>query len=69
MTKQEISDLIYNRLDYMYCDNCRYYTELEDEPCNYCHRKYSGWALSRAEADSIAEAIYTAIKLGCADER
>lgn len=62
MNKQLISDLIYEELDYMYCDNCRYDTELHDDgysgfPCEDCHRKYNGWAVSRAQADALAEAI------------
>lgn len=57
MTAKEISDLIYKRVDYMYCDNCRYNTEIEDEACEDCHRKYNGWGISRAEADAIAQAI------------
>lgn len=56
--KKRISDLIYNNLDYMYCDNCRYSTEMDDDsPCENCHRKYNGWAVSRAEADRISELI------------
>lgn len=71
LTKQKISDLIYNDLDYMYCDNCRYNTErysraienYEDakpsdySPCDDCHRKMNGWAISRANADYLAKKI------------
>lgn len=56
--KRRISDLIYENLDYMYCDNCRYFIEMDDDlPCEDCHRKYNGWAVSRAEADRISELI------------
>ena len=60
MTK--ISNCIYDRIDYMYCDNCRYGSELEyDEDgysrCDDCHHKYNGWALSRDCASSLANQI------------
>ena len=59
----QISNLIYDHIDYMYCDNCRYNSELEyDEDgysrCDDCHRKYNGWALSRGCAESLAEQIF-----------
>ena len=71
LTKQDISDIIYYNVDYMYCDNCRYNTErynrefekYEDAkpsdycPCDDCHRKMNGWAISRAEADYLAKKI------------
>lgn len=56
--QKEISDLIYNELDYMYCDNCRHWAETgDDTPCQDCHRKYNGWSVSRAVSDRIAEKI------------
>jgi len=58
MNEKEISDLIYSRLDYMYCDNCRHnFEETESDPCYDCFRKYNNWGVSRAEADKIAAAI------------
>ena len=59
---EKISEIIYNNLCYMYCDNCRYNTEIntsEDEygACENCHRKYNGWAISKAESDSITNKI------------
>ena len=39
-TKEEISNLIYEYIDYMYCDNCRYNFEIPDTcNCDDCHRK------------------------------
>lgn len=55
-----ISDIIYDYVDYMYCDNCRYSHELVEESesaCGDCHRKNNGWGISRITADSIAEKI------------
>ena len=61
---KEISDLIYEALNHMYCDNCRYDSELnsDDVPyaedrCDNCRRKETGWAVSRAAADSLANRI------------
>ena len=60
MTK--ISNHIYDHIDYMYCDNCRYSSELEyDEDgysrCDDCHHKYNGWGISLSVSESIAEQI------------
>lgn len=62
-TKQIVVDVIYNYLDYMYCDNCRYNTEIDMQdalydPCEDCYRKYNGWALSRGCAEYLAEQIF-----------
>ena len=57
MNEFQISDLIYERLNYMYCDNCRYDSEIPGEWCEDCHRKNNGWAISRQEADNIAALI------------
>ena len=62
MTKQEaISNIIYDSLNYMYCDNCRYNSEIgEDDPtwsCDDCHRKYNSWGVSRAISDELASKI------------
>lgn len=62
MEKQKISDLIYNALDYMYCDNCRHNSETHDngyggDPCEDCHRKSNGWAVSRSTSNYLADKI------------
>lgn len=62
MDKEKISDLIYDELNYMYCDNCRHDSEVCDDgyggdPCFDCHRKYNGWGVSRAVANHLAEKI------------
>jgi hypothetical protein len=50
----------------MYCDNCRFNSELNQEQfekengywgCEDCHRKYNGWGISRAECNSLARKI------------
>lgn len=58
MNVDKIAQIIYDRLPYMYCDNCRYNSEIEDEyGCEDCHRKYNGWGISMATAKSIAKEI------------
>lgn len=42
-TKEEISNLIYEYINYMYCDNC--------------HRKYVNLAVSRYDCDLLAGRI------------
>lgn len=57
-TKEEISNLIYEYIDYMYCDNCRYNFEIPDTcNCDDCHMKYVNWAVSRYDCDLLAERI------------
>lgn len=62
LDREKIAELIYNYLDYMYCDNCRYNSEKDKNefgyrPCDDCHRKNNGWAVSMATANEIANRI------------
>jgi len=58
MNIDKIAQIIYDNLSYMYCDNCRYNSEIEEEyGCEDCHRKYNGWGISMATAKGIAEEI------------
>ena len=65
-TQQQISDLLYKEIGYMYCDNCRFNSEISEEEsneeygywgCEDCHRKYNGWGISKAKCDSLARKI------------
>ena len=64
-TQQQISDLLYEELNYMYCDNCRFSELSEKESletfgywgCEDCHRKYNGWGISQAECNRLARII------------
>ena len=50
----KIADTVYKELNYMYCDNCRYNSEIKNTAnCDDCHRKYNGWAVSRQIAERI----------------
>ena len=64
--KQAIADIIYNNLGYMYCDNCRFGSEISEEEsnenfgywgCEDCHRKYNGWGISKSVSNSLAKGI------------
>lgn len=57
--KEAITKLIYNYVDYMYCDNCRFNIEMEnyDGACDSCHRKYNGWGISMEDSECLAEKI------------
>lgn len=66
MSIEKIAEIIYEELPYMYCDNCRYATEITEDPntdffpCESCYRKYNGWGISMSEAKRIADMINTA---------
>ena len=61
--KDKIAQIIYDWLPYVYCDDCRYSTEIEhddynDSPCEDCYRKYMGWGISKkSAANRIAKDI------------
>lgn len=58
MNEQKIADLIYDYIDYMYCDNCRYnYEQDGDDACEDCHRKNNGWGISMSAARSLSKEI------------
>ena len=68
MTKAEkkkcIAAMIYDSLDHMYCDNCRFGSEIKESDCEEgmygcedCHRKYNGWGISKKEANRLAKQI------------
>jgi hypothetical protein len=64
--EQAIANLIYNDLDYMYCDNCRFNSEISEEEsnkkfgywgCEDCNRKCNGWGISKSNAEYLAKEI------------
>lgn len=70
--KDKISELLYNELDYIYCDNCKFCSVSEEESnekygywgCEDCHRKYMGWEISKKFSDKLAEKILKIIEKG-----
>ena len=60
--QNDIASIIYNALDYMYCDNCRFSSEIKESDsdewcCDECHRKYNGWGVSMRKSNRIAKEI------------
>lgn len=60
--KENIAQIIYKNLDYMYCDNCRFNSEIKENDsdewgCDDCHRKYNGWGISMQTSKRIAKEI------------
>ena len=57
-TKEEIIKILVDELCYAYCDNCgNKGCDEEDNPCEFCHRKYQSWKLSKDTAEKIADEI------------
>lgn len=60
--QDDIANIIYGTLDHMYCDNCRFNSEIKESDngewnCDECHRKYNGWGVSMQESNKIAKEI------------
>ena len=60
--KDKIAQLIYDWFNSVYCDNCRYNSELETDkygynPCEDCIRKSMGWEISKCDAEHLASSI------------
>ena len=60
--QDDIVNIIYGTLDHMYCDNCRFNSEIKESDngewnCDECHRKYNGWGISMQESNKIAKEI------------
>ena len=60
--QNDIANIIYSTLDHMYCDNCRFSSEIKESDsdewnCDECHRKYNGWGISMQESNRIAKEI------------
>lgn len=53
MSKQKVSEILHNTLNYAYCDNC----DNNGQECD-CNRKGQEWSLSKATADKLAEKIH-----------
>ena len=47
MIKNKIAQIIYDNLNYVYCGNCRFDFEQDDDwRCNGCSRNYDEWSIS-----------------------
>lgn len=56
---QLIKDLLYNKLDDIYCHNCRHE---DDSCCEECHRKHINWQICEEYAEYLAELILDNLK-------
>ncbi len=68
--RNAIATMIYESLDHMYCDNCRFGSEIKEADCEEgmygcedCHRKYNGWGISKKEANRLVKQIMDLEKL------
>lgn len=63
--EDDVAKIIYDNLNYMYCDNCRCNSEIEKDSyeygCDDCHRKYNGWGISMQTSKRIAKEILESI--------
>lgn len=59
--RDKIAQVIYDYLDWAYCDNCRYGSELP-EKCDCCHRKSINWEISKETAEVIADRIMEVVR-------
>ena len=59
--EDDVAKIIYDNLNYMYCDNCRCNSEIKKDSyeygCDDCHRKYNGWGISMQTSKRIAKEI------------
>lgn len=70
--KDKISELLYNELDYIYCDNCKFYFISEESSnekyghygCENCYRKCMGWEINKNFSDKLAEKILKIVEKG-----
>lgn len=63
MLKNKIAKIIYDKLNYVYCGNCRFdFEEDNDWRCNACGGNYEKWSISMKTSKIISEKILDAIK-------
>lgn len=56
--KKAISKLIFETLNYAYCDNCKFEdNDVFNFCCENCHRKAINWSVARHTCDDLAERI------------
>lgn len=63
MLKNKIAQIIYDKLNYVYCGNCRFDVEEDNNwRCNSCGGNYEKWSISMKTSKIIAESILEVIK-------
>lgn len=63
--EDDVAKIIYDNLNYMYCDNRRCNSEIKKDSdeygCDDCHRKYNGWGISMQTSKRIAKEILESV--------
>lgn len=59
--RDKIIQLIYDYLDWAYCDDCRYNSENSGE-CEWCYRKNISWGIGKETAEVLTDKIMDIIK-------
>lgn len=73
MIKDKIAEILYDRLDGVYCDTCEDKATDNDEyggsfhPCWTCHKEQTNWQLSYECAEQLADKILNCVQ-GVDDE-
>lgn len=60
--RDKIVQFIYNSLDWVCCNNCRYSDFARNNTCKYCHRQNIDWRISKTMAEEITDGIMDIIK-------
>lgn len=62
--KDRIVDFLYDELDYIYCDSCRFQNNDKKEyeydqynECEDCQLNHMNWEISKEKAEYVANAI------------
>ena len=67
--EQQISEMIMNHFNYIYCNNCKFVNINEETSeklyncygCDDCHRKNMGWEVSKEYSDKVSKQIMSLI--------
>lgn len=58
MSKDKIVEILKKRFGSVYCNTCK--CEMDDDACDFCHRKYMNWGINDEYAEMVAEEIIRA---------
>lgn len=63
MLKNKIAEIIYDELNHVYCGNCRFdFEQNNDWRREICSRNYEKWSISMKTSKIISEKILETIK-------
>lgn len=67
--RDKIAELLYEKLNGVYCDTCAHNDSDYDDccgdfyPCEECHRKYMNWQMSLECAEKLSDKILNLIEV------